>query len=557
MLRWRCLLLCWLQRHLACSNFHRAHGPPSLPKFGNPSADCRKVTDCPPNDPTGHETLHVSFTSAKMAAENTSRDLVHLKRLQTFNDAVFSIVATILILPIRNLESSSGHLVDILDGLWPQIAVYFVAFLVIGALWESHVLRFKILSHVDDILVWLNLTSLMFTSFLPFFCALEGKYYEKYTPIILICIDLLLVEFLEIAIILYSFRNENLLAEELQDLPQDQRKERRDYLLVKKLINPLVYVLAAGLSLVNLTSSWVLLGILIVMPCINRFIASFYRRAMSIPVQRSEFDHMFGNYIDTERVECFSDGVFAIVLTLLVLDITNDEFPTEEKVKKLGIEKALVQMWPKFLSYLGTFVMVALLWFVHHSLFHRIKAMNQFMLVSNNISLACIGLTPLIVAILNRFAGEDYDLNTADEKLAVRASSVVVFLASVAQALVFVLAQCMGPSHLDHRATSRISSRNHNYLAAKLTIIPVLNCVVYYTSFSKTMVSYIVFHTVVLVAPFFFISLKICFGRVGYTSLSHDIVIDPDIETWVPPPPQSRSRIPRGRGSTPAQSIAI
>lgn len=34
-----------------------------------------------------------------------------------------------------------------------------------------------------------------------------------------------------------------------------------------------------------------------------------------------DFDFMFGNYIDIERVECFSDGVFLIVLILLVLDI--------------------------------------------------------------------------------------------------------------------------------------------------------------------------------------------------------------------------------------------
>lgn len=51
-------------------------------------------------------------------------DLLHLKRLQCFNDAVFAIVATILVLPIRKLEENateSSSLADQLSDKWPQL----------------------------------------------------------------------------------------------------------------------------------------------------------------------------------------------------------------------------------------------------------------------------------------------------------------------------------------------------------------------------------------------------------------------------------------------------
>lgn len=253
------------------------------------------------------------------------RDLVHLNRLKYFNDAVFAIVSTILILPIRRLEQNSDtDLETELKDRWAHLVVYFIAFLVICSVWESHVHRFKILAHVDDVLIWLNLTSLMFTSFLPFVCALEGKYPKKYLPIVLICGDMLILEILEVVLILYSFSQGDLLKDELQELSEEHLKERRDYMLAKKLINSLLYVLAASLSTTNAVASWVLISIVIITPCIHRFIGVMFRKCKAIRMARADFDLMFGNYIDTERVECFSDGVFSIVATLLVLDITTD-----------------------------------------------------------------------------------------------------------------------------------------------------------------------------------------------------------------------------------------
>ena len=479
------------------------------------------------------------------------RDLVHLNRLKCFNDAVFAIVSTILILPIRRLEQDSDNdLKTELEDRYAQLVVYFIAFLVICSVWESHVHRFKILAHVDDVLIWLNLTSLMFTSFLPFACALEGKYPKKYLPIVLICGDMLVLEILEVIMILYSFRQEDLLKEELQELPEEQLRERRDYMVVKKLINPLLYILAACFSNTNAITSWVLISIVIISPCIHRLIGVMFRKCKAIRMAGADFDLMFGNYINTERVECFSDGVFSIVATLLVLDITTENFPKEEDVTRDGIDKTVLNMWPKFLVYVATFIIIAFLWFVHHSMFHCIRKMNQIMLVTNNISLAFIGFFPFIVATLNRYVDKPNHL-TADTKLAVQIGSVAIFTASLAQAVVFVIALWKGPSHLEPKANPSISRSSHCYLALKLTIIPLISLVVYYTTFADYSAIYIAFNAAVFITPFLFLALKIIFGRREIGVMRQDIVIDTNCDTWVPPPHRSRLRVQKkGIGDT-------
>ena len=487
------------------------------------------------------------------------RDLVHLNRLKCFNDAVFAIVSTILILPIRRLEQDSDNdLKTELEDRYVQLVVYFIAFLVICSVWESHVHRFKILSHVDDVLIWLNLTSLMFTSFLPFACALEGKYPKKYLPIVLICGDMLILEILEVIMILYSFRQEDLLKEELQELPEEQLRERRDYMLVKRLINPLLYILAASFSNTNAITSWVLISIVIISPCIHRLIGVMFRKCKAIRMGGADFDLMFGNYIDTERVECFSDGVFSIVATLLVLDITTENFPKDQDVTRDGIDKTVLNMWPKFLVYVATFIIIAFLWFVHHSMFHCIRKMNQIMLVTNNISLAFIGFFPFIVATFNRYVDEPKHL-TADTKLAVQIGSVAIFTASLAQAVLFVIALWKGPSHLEPKVNPSISRSSHCYLALKLAIIPLISLVVYYTTFADYSAIYIAFNAAVFITPLLFLALKIIFGRREIGVMRQDIVIDTDCDTWVPPPHRSRLRVQKkGIGDTSlSDSLAV
>lgn len=64
------------------------------------------------------------------------------------------------------------------------------------------------------------------------------------------------------------------------------------------------------------------------------------------------------------RIEAFSDGVLAIIITIMVLEL---KVPHSD-----GLEN-LISLWPKFLSYILSFIYVGIYWNNHHHLFQAIK----------------------------------------------------------------------------------------------------------------------------------------------------------------------------------------
>ena len=83
----------------------------------------------------------------------------------------------------------------------------------------------------------------------------------------------------------------------------------------------------------------------------------------------------------TGRTEAFSDGVFAIVITLLVLDLTNPHYEAG------GLGTALAMQWPAYLAFGFSFVYVGVIWLNHHALFRRIRHLD---LALNWINLAVL-----------------------------------------------------------------------------------------------------------------------------------------------------------------------
>jgi len=72
----------------------------------------------------------------------------------------------------------------------------------------------------------------------------------------------------------------------------------------------------------------------------------------------------------TARTEAFSDGVFAIVITVLVLDLANPHY------RPGGLGPALAKQWPAYLAFGLSFVYVGVLWLNHHALFRRISRLS-------------------------------------------------------------------------------------------------------------------------------------------------------------------------------------
>jgi uncharacterized membrane protein len=79
----------------------------------------------------------------------------------------------------------------------------------------------------------------------------------------------------------------------------------------------------------------------------------------------------------TSRTEAFSDGVFAIAVTILVLDLVTPPHPPG----RLG--HALGQLWPAYLGYVASFSYIAVIWLNHHQIFVSIRTMDRGLHAAN------------------------------------------------------------------------------------------------------------------------------------------------------------------------------
>src|SRR5207249_5147766 len=90
----------------------------------------------------------------------------------------------------------------------------------------------------------------------------------------------------------------------------------------------------------------------------------------------------------TSRVEAFSDGVFAIAITLLILSVGIDKAPHGD----LGTY--LVDLWPAYLAYAVSFLTIGIMWVNHHLLFDNFARVDRPMLLLNILLLMLIAFVP-------------------------------------------------------------------------------------------------------------------------------------------------------------------
>jgi TMEM175 potassium channel family protein len=93
--------------------------------------------------------------------------------------------------------------------------------------------------------------------------------------------------------------------------------------------------------------------------------------------------------MDTGRVEAFSDGVFAIAITLLILAVGIEEALTQGD---LGHE--LLHLWPAYVAYTVSFVTVGIMWINHHQIFRHFERVDRPLLLLNIFLLMLISFTP-------------------------------------------------------------------------------------------------------------------------------------------------------------------
>jgi uncharacterized membrane protein len=104
---------------------------------------------------------------------------------------------------------------------------------------------------------------------------------------------------------------------------------------------------------------------------------------------------MSGEQKETGRVEAFSDGVFAIAMTLLVLEI---KVPHEHEAGTLS--RALLALWPSYLAFVTSFATIGIMWINHHRLFTLIQRVDHGLLVANTLLLLGVTFLPFPTAVL-------------------------------------------------------------------------------------------------------------------------------------------------------------
>jgi uncharacterized membrane protein len=129
--------------------------------------------------------------------------------------------------------------------------------------------------------------------------------------------------------------------------------------------------------------------------------------------------------VDTTRVEAFSDGVFAIAITLLVLNLA---VPDARAVARGDLANRLGAEWPSYAAYVVSFLIIGIIWVNHHGVFSMIARADRPLLFINLMLLMVVALIPFPTALLASYIRH----GSADAHLAAAIYSANMFAMSVA-----------------------------------------------------------------------------------------------------------------------------
>ncbi len=173
------------------------------------------------------------------------------------------------------------------------------------------------------------------------------------------------------------------------------------------------------------------------------------------------------------RIEAFSDGVIAIIITIMVL-----EFKAPHSAEFAD----LVVLTPKFLSYLLSFIFVGIYWSNHHHLFHLVKHVNGKVLWANLHLLFWLSLTPFATAWI---------AEAGSSPLPVAAYGAVMFFSGVAY---FILTRSLVASAPANHALATALGKDR-----KGAISVALYALALVLAFFSTTTSYAIFIAVALI----------------------------------------------------------
>jgi uncharacterized membrane protein len=187
--------------------------------------------------------------------------------------------------------------------------------------------------------------------------------------------------------------------------------------------------------------------------------------------------------METSRVEAFSDGVFAIAITLLILAVG-----IEQSISHGSVEHTLLHLWPAYIAYAVSFLTVGIMWVNHHQVFRHFERVDRPLLLLNILLLMCISFTPFPTRVV-----ADHATNAADRE----AAAVLYGLTMTLTAICFFSVWIYGSRHLLRPDTDmrEVSGITRSYLPgapvyALATAIAFVNSVVSLIMFGAIAIFY-------------------------------------------------------------------
>ncbi|MBA3413927.1 MAG: DUF1211 domain-containing protein [Chloroflexia bacterium] len=104
---------------------------------------------------------------------------------------------------------------------------------------------------------------------------------------------------------------------------------------------------------------------------------------------------------DTYRLEAFSDGVIAIAITLLIIEI----HVPEGAASAAEMWEALRGLWPNYLGYAISFATIGIMWANHHAIFRLISRTDHYLILTNLFFLLCLAFIPFPTAVMTETLG--------------------------------------------------------------------------------------------------------------------------------------------------------
>jgi uncharacterized membrane protein len=167
---------------------------------------------------------------------------------------------------------------------------------------------------------------------------------------------------------------------------------------------------------------------------------------------------------DLGRIMAFTDGVMAVAITLLVLNLEVPRVPGGE------LSEALVDLVPSVIAYLLAFALVGRYWILHHRLFEALRGFDSLVMMLNLVFLALIVLMPFATEVFDRYT---------DEPVASATLGAILGLAALAHWVLAVHALRSGFVHEERRAAAQPSA---SPIALTFTFVFLLSVPVAYLS---------------------------------------------------------------------------